>query len=124
MTAYIIRRALYTIPLVIGVCLITFLLFEVLYSPELRARRELGRHADKKQIQEIIERAGLRGARRGAARVSERHANFLVNSGGASARQVWELARLVARQVRRVHGVRLEPEVERWGDFSSPGRGT
>ncbi|MCD6415367.1 MAG: ABC transporter permease [Planctomycetes bacterium] len=58
MTAYIIRRALYTIPLVIGVCLITFLLFEVLYSPELRARRELGRHADKKQIQEIIEREG------------------------------------------------------------------
>jgi len=58
LTAYIIRRALYTIPLVIGVCLITFLLFEVLYSPELRARRELGRHADKKQIQEIIEREG------------------------------------------------------------------
>jgi len=80
--------------------------------------------ADGRPAGWLIERAGLRGACRGAARVSERHANFLVNSGGASARQVWELARLVARQVRRVHGVRLEPEVERWGDFSSPGRGT
>lgn len=72
----------------------------------------------------LIERAGLRGTRRGAVRVSERHANFLVNGGGASAREVWELARLVARQVRRVHGVRLEPEVEYWGNFSDPGRET
>jgi peptide/nickel transport system permease protein len=57
-TAYIIRRVLYTIPLVLGVCLITFVLFEVLYTPEVRARRELGQHATAEQIKDIIRARG------------------------------------------------------------------
>lgn len=58
MLAYVIRRTLYTIPLVVGVVLLTFLLFEVLFTPELRAARELGRHADAERMQEIIKDRG------------------------------------------------------------------
>ena len=54
MIAYIIRRVLYMIPLVLGVCILTFLLFDVVFSPRERAARELGRHADEEQIQELI----------------------------------------------------------------------
>ncbi len=58
MIAYIIRRVLYTIPLVIGVCLFTFLLFEVVFSPQDRAARELGKAATQQQIREIVEARG------------------------------------------------------------------
>ena len=58
MLAYIIRRTLYTIPLVLGVCVITFFLFDVVFSPQARAARELGRHASKEQIQEIMHARG------------------------------------------------------------------
>lgn len=58
MTAYIIRRILYTIPLVLGVCFLTFLLFDVAFPPEARAQQELGKHADEKQIQDLIRARG------------------------------------------------------------------
>ena len=57
MTAYIIRRVLYTVPLVLGVCVITFLLFDVAFPPRARAIRELGPHATEASIQDwIVER--------------------------------------------------------------------
>ena len=59
----------------------------------------------------LIEAAGLKGARVGGAMVSERHANFLVNTGGATAADVLALMRLVQDTVRRDSGVELEPEV-------------
>jgi peptide/nickel transport system permease protein len=59
MSAYIIRRILYTVPLVLGVCLITFVLFEVVFSPRVRAVRELGgRHSDEEEIQRVIKDRG------------------------------------------------------------------
>jgi len=59
MSAYIVRRILYVVPLVLGVCLITFLLFEVMFSPRVRAIRELGqRHVDEEQIQKVIKKHG------------------------------------------------------------------
>ncbi len=60
----------------------------------------------------LIESAGLKGAAVGEARVSEVHANFLVNTGGATAAQILALMRLVQERVREVHGVWLEPEVK------------
>ncbi|ROR29686.1 UDP-N-acetylmuramate dehydrogenase [Inmirania thermothiophila] len=59
----------------------------------------------------LIEAAGLKGRRRGGACVSERHANFIVNLGGATAADIEGLITEVAETVWRVHGVRLEPEV-------------
>ncbi len=59
----------------------------------------------------LIERVGLRGHRLGGARFSERHANFIVNAGGATFDQVVELMRLAARRVLDAFGVTLEPEI-------------
>jgi UDP-N-acetylmuramate dehydrogenase len=59
----------------------------------------------------IIESAGLKGAAVGGAVVSERHANFIVNRGGATARDVLELIERIRRQVARRTGFALECEV-------------
>jgi peptide/nickel transport system permease protein len=59
MTAYIFRRILYTIPLVFGICLVTFFLFEWVFTPRVRAIRELGgKRATEKEIQDIITARG------------------------------------------------------------------
>ncbi|MEM1424726.1 MAG: UDP-N-acetylmuramate dehydrogenase [Planctomycetota bacterium] len=62
----------------------------------------------------LIDRAGCKGLACGGARVSERHANFVVVGDGASARDVIGLMRLVRERVRDAHGVTLEPEVVLW----------
>lgn len=59
----------------------------------------------------LIEEAGCKGAREGAAVVSRLHANFIVNEGGATADQVIRLASRVRRAVLERFGVALEPEV-------------
>ena len=68
---------------------------------------------------QLIDQAGCKGLKRGNARVSVRHANFLVNEGDASAAELAVLVDLVRRQVFDAVGVRLELEVEPWGPFSS-----
>ena len=66
----------------------------------------------------LIDEAGLKGSRIGDARVSMRHANFIVNLGQATCDDVLSLMEYVQRRVMRSVGVRLEPEVrllgERW----------
>ncbi|MCL1963519.1 MAG: UDP-N-acetylmuramate dehydrogenase [Firmicutes bacterium] len=59
----------------------------------------------------LIERAGLKGVSVGGARVSEKHAGFLVNTGGASAQDFLDLMELIQARVFSASGVRLEPEV-------------
>ena len=61
--------------------------------------------------QGLAEQAGLRNQRIGAAMVSPLHANYLINTGGASAGDVVRLARLVKERVRAVTGVLLQEEV-------------
>jgi UDP-N-acetylmuramate dehydrogenase len=63
----------------------------------------------------LVEAAGLKGAREGAAQVSDQHANFIVNQGGATAADVDRLIRRVQATVSRRFGVTLETEVERVG---------
>ena len=65
----------------------------------------------------LIEDAGLRGFRVGNAQVSEKHCGFVINLGGATAREVSELMESVVRKVEADSGVRLEPEVKRIGEF-------
>lgn len=64
---------------------------------------------------ELVERAGMRGARRGDARISEKHANFIVNLGGARARDVVALMIETRQRVRDGMGIELEPELHFWG---------
>lgn len=65
----------------------------------------------------LIEDAGLRGFRVGNAQVSEKHCGFVINRGGATAREVAELMETVTRRVEENSGVRLEPEVKKIGEF-------
>ena len=65
----------------------------------------------------LIEDAGLRGFCVGNAQVSEKHCGFVINRGGATAREVLELMDEVVRRVEENSGVRLEPEVKKIGEF-------
>ncbi|MBN2885334.1 MAG: UDP-N-acetylmuramate dehydrogenase [Chromatiaceae bacterium] len=71
-------------------------------------RNPPGDHAGR-----LIESLGLKGRRLGGAEVSERHANFIINRGGASAAEIVALIGLVQETVERATGIRLEPEVRR-----------
>lgn len=60
----------------------------------------------------LIEDSGLRGVRIGGAEVSQKHCNFIVNVGGATATDIYNLIRHVQQVVLEKHGVELHPEVE------------
>jgi UDP-N-acetylmuramate dehydrogenase len=60
----------------------------------------------------LISQAGLKGKRIGGAAISEKHANFIVNTGGARATDVLGLIDLAKDKVLEKFGVKLEPEVE------------
>jgi UDP-N-acetylmuramate dehydrogenase len=60
----------------------------------------------------LVEAAGLKGERRGGAEISAHHANFIVNTGSATARAVLALTRLAQDAVWSQHGVWLMPEIQ------------
>lgn len=62
----------------------------------------------------LIDQTGLKGFQIGGAAVSEKHAGFVVNLGGATAAEVRALLQSVADRVQMHHGIRLEPEVRIW----------
>jgi UDP-N-acetylmuramate dehydrogenase len=64
----------------------------------------------------LIEAAGLKGYRIGGAVVSEKHANFIINEGQASATDLERLVLYVQATVERLQGVVLEPEVRIIGE--------
>lgn len=59
----------------------------------------------------LIEEAGLKGKRVGGAMISPKHANYIVNTGGASADDVLALMELARERVREQTGIELEPEI-------------
>jgi len=65
----------------------------------------------------LIEQAGLKGARRGEAMISPKHANFIVNLGRARATDVKALIELAQETVLREFGERLELEIELVGEW-------
>jgi UDP-N-acetylmuramate dehydrogenase len=73
-----------------------------------------------KSAGQLIEEAGLKGRSVGGAMVSPLHANFLVNTGNARARDLIELMKLVRREVEKRSNVRLEPEVKLLGFGATP----
>lgn len=70
----------------------------------------------------IIDQLGLKGMRRGGARVSKRHANFFTAERGACAQDVYDLTHAVRERVREETGVVLEPELRFAGRFESSER--
>jgi UDP-N-acetylmuramate dehydrogenase len=72
---------------------------------------------------QLVEAAGLKGSRAGGAQVSPMHANYFVNTGGATAADVRALIERAQAEVEAQYGVRLEPEVKligRWGEYLNP----
>ncbi len=66
----------------------------------------------------LIEQTGLKGYQIGKAQVAQRHANFIVNCGGASAWDIFNLIRHVQQRVQERWSIVLEPEVKMIGEFS------
>jgi UDP-N-acetylmuramate dehydrogenase len=64
---------------------------------------------------ELIDRAGCRGLTRGGAQVSEKHANFLINTGNATAADLEGLGEEVRRRVFEKSGIVLDWEIKRVG---------
>ncbi len=75
-------------------------------------KNPLGDHAGR-----LIEAVGLKGAKHGGAQISQRHANFIVNVGGASAADVAALIQVAHNRVKEQFGVELELEVELRGEW-------
>ncbi|WP_231714759.1 UDP-N-acetylmuramate dehydrogenase [Enhydrobacter aerosaccus] len=72
---------------------------------------------------ELIDQAGCRGLRLGGAQVSEKHCNFLINLGEASAADIEALGEEVRRRVYEKSGVLLQWEIRRIGEPASSGHG-
>lgn len=73
------------------------------------------KNPDGAKAWELIDAAGCRGLGRGGAMVSDKHANFLINTGAASAADIEALGEEVRRRVEAKTGIRLEWEIERIG---------
>ena len=67
----------------------------------------------------LLERAGMKGEREGDACYSEKHANFLLNRGRATAADVRRLMDRGQKAVKEQSGILLVPEVKLWGDFDA-----
>jgi UDP-N-acetylmuramate dehydrogenase len=67
----------------------------------------------------LIDDAGMRGARRGGAQMSEKHSNFLINAGGATAADLEELGEDVRKRVFDQTGITLVWEIMRVGDAAA-----
>ena len=65
----------------------------------------------------LIEQIGLKGYTIGGAQVAERHANFILNCGGAKASDIFQIIRHIQQQVEQHWSLWLEPEVKILGEF-------
>lgn len=69
----------------------------------------------------LIEQSGLKGYQVGAAQIAQRHANFILNCGGAKANDIFSLINHVQQQVQKNWSVWLHPEVRMLGEFQPIG---
>ena len=76
------------------------------------------KNSDGRKAWQLIDEAGCRGLRRGGAMVSEKHCNFLVNTGAATAADIEGLGEDVRKRVRDATGIELEWEIRRVGEAS------
>jgi UDP-N-acetylmuramate dehydrogenase len=77
------------------------------------------RNPEPQKAGQLIEALGLKGLSIGGAQVSPIHANFIVNTGGASAAEIDRLIAEVQHRVHTAHAITLHPEVKRLGPFEA-----
>jgi UDP-N-acetylmuramate dehydrogenase len=78
-------------------------------------KNPIGAGGEKLSAWKLNDEAGMRGYRRGGAQVSEKHANFLINTGDATAADIEGLGEDVRAAVKAKHGIELEWEIKRIG---------
>lgn len=78
-------------------------------------KNPIGPDGQKLSAWKLNDEAGMRGFRRGGAQVSEKHANFLINTGEATAADIEGLGEDVRAAVKAKHGIELEWEIKRIG---------
>lgn len=71
----------------------------------------------EKKAWQLIDEAGLRGYKIGGAQISEKHCNFLINIGNATAKDIEDLGEFAIQKVRETSGLTLEWEIKRIGEF-------
>ena len=86
-------------------------------QPPQKSAGSVFKNPEPQKSGKLIQDAGLRPYRIGGAEISEKHANFIINAGGATAADVAALIALARRTVRERFGVELELEVEPRGDW-------
>jgi UDP-N-acetylmuramate dehydrogenase len=64
----------------------------------------------------LIEKVGLKGKRLNGAEISAKHANFIVNRGGADAADITALMNMTRERVQAHFGISLEPEIRVMGE--------
>ncbi|HOK91383.1 MAG TPA: UDP-N-acetylmuramate dehydrogenase [Spirochaetota bacterium] len=67
----------------------------------------------------LIDDCGLKGFSIGGAKVSEKHTNFIINTGNATSEDIYRLIKKIQQCVMEKHSIALETEVKFMGDFSS-----
>jgi UDP-N-acetylmuramate dehydrogenase len=65
----------------------------------------------------LVEKVGLKGKRLNGAEISAKHANFIVNRGGAGAADIKALMQMTLDRVRNHFGITLEPEMRTMGEI-------
>ena len=81
------------------------------------------KNPDGAKAWELVDRAGCRGLQLGGAQVSEKHTNFLINTGDATSAEIEALGEEVRRRVKDNSGVELEWEIQRVGMLAgAPGK--
>ena len=82
------------------------------------------KNPDGHKAWQLVDAAGCRGLTRGGAQVSEKHTNFLLNTGDATSTDIEELGEDVRRRVKASQGIELEWEIQRVGLFAGAHRET
>jgi UDP-N-acetylmuramate dehydrogenase len=75
------------------------------------------RNPEPNKAGQLIEALGLKGLSVGGAQVSPIHANFIVNTGAATAAEIDQLISAVQQRIQAAHGITLHTEVKRLGPF-------
>ncbi|HPJ66917.1 MAG TPA: UDP-N-acetylmuramate dehydrogenase [Desulfobacteraceae bacterium] len=86
------------------------------YQPNYPSAGSVFRNPPNDFAGRLIENAGLKGKRIGGAMISDKHANFIVNAGGAKAKDILDLLHLAQKSVKEKTGIELEPEIEIIGE--------
>lgn len=76
------------------------------------------KNPDGHKAWQLVDEAGCRGLKHGGAQVSEKHTNFLINTGGATSADIEALGEEVRRRVKEKSGIELQWEIQRVGMFA------